>query len=1222
MWCVDQKDFLLLRDGGGQPFTAFVDALIRAHGFIYGVGEAEILTSLRTSIKDGGVDTQVRRGMPNEITEFLKLPTCWQYKARPYADISDTALLKEIQKPYAVRLIGEGYAYRVAICDDMPANKQTEWEQLLTDAARKINSHAPEARVATASQLASWANIYPALLPAFFTHDPGPVQYFEAWTPNITKTTPTFVPVEEWRGTAELIETHIDLSKSVMTPIITLQGMAGVGKTRLVYEIVAKLTGARNLVFYTADGDDAEVVARFLANNKKTRGVLVADECPVLSRAAIMKIVKGHTGRVRVICIDNSGERLGINEELWLDQLSRSAVERVLENNFPWVPSDHRRTYADESRGYIRLAAGLCEHDTEIQAKGHFGPALDVIQEYYRERLIDDPQQKAVEAISLMQKVGFGEGVAEELDALCQFTGQDRQQVLEIAAALKDAPGFIARTTRYMYVTPEIIARVAFARAWHRWFEPDPSAALRRMPPTLISTFQARIARSATAEVRALTGQFFWDSIAALKPADLADEDTVERFATMINTNPDLYFPRLALLVRNATREELLQERGGLGHRSSRRTLVWTAESLAAFPKHFAEAEQILRRLALAETETQIGNNATGVWKKLFRIQLSGSANPFPERIELLRSLLHSSDAAESTLALEALNETLNHRGTRLVGPSVVAGQIVPPDWRPTSGKEFQNCLELILGLFDRVFEQGTPEIRQKAWTILATHLRSLLSYLMLPLLKQIVRRRSIPDVCLPDILQSLGDFLHYECGGKSGTVTDSPMCMEVAEWMRALTPSDFSGRVKAVVGKNPWHHSMRETISGIPSEIIPLAEELNRDPETLETVLPYLNSPNAASAGLFGEALARLDADSKYMDRILNASISTGSNALARGYIGRLVTTYPATSDRLNVWLDRLEEEAPELAYFVALSAPEVSRPLVRTVRLIRAKKLPVQSLQNFIVGILFDRMTSDDLCTVLDLLIRAGDPSSLHIAVDFVGHTVQKSRRSDAAERDAMWRALEASAPIEDRADYWWVQAVQAFAPESPERACSVAILGLLGEDFEKHDHGWSILSLLAETRPDLVMENVGIVLLDPERGWRLRIGARSGLFQALPLGSVQRWLAQAGIEGARSIANHLQPPFVDAEGKPHVDPLTEYVLGTWGEDETVFDRFAASTHNLQMYSGDIAAAHRKEAERAQPFLSHPISAVRRWAEHEVALGEEQARQWTMRNEEQFLE
>ncbi len=1221
MWSVDQKDFLLLRDGGGQPFTGFVDALIRAHGFLYGVGEAEILTSLRTSIADGGVDTQVRRAMPNEPTEFLRLPTCWQYKARPYADITDAALLKEVQKPYAAQLIKEGYAYRVAICDDMPPNKQAGWQQLLTSAARQINPQAPEARVATASQLASWANGYPALLPAFFPHDPGPIQYFETWTPNITKATPTFVAVDEWQGATELIEAHIDLALSVTSPIVTLQGMAGVGKTRLVYEVVAKLLGARNLVFYTADGDDAETVARFLANNKRTRGVLVADECPVLSRAAILKVLKGHADRVRVICIDNSGERLGSNEELWLDQLSGGAVEKVLEKNFSWVPADRRRTYAEESRGYIRLAAGLCEHDAEIRAKGHFGPAIDVLQEYYRERLSDDRQQRAVEAISLVQKVGFGEGVEEELDALCQFAGQDRQQVLEIAATLKDAPGFIARTTRYLYVTPEIIARIAFARAWRRWFEPDPPVMLRRIPANLIATFQARVARSAAAEVRALTGRFFWDSVAALQPVDLAHEETVERLATLINTNPDLYFPKLALLVRNATRGELQKSRGGFGVPGSRRTLVWTAEHLAAFPRYFSEAEQILRQLALAETEARISNNATGVWKELFRIQLSGSATPFPERMELLGNLLFSSDPAESALALEALKETLKFTGTRMVGPSVVAGQIVPPDWRPASGKEFQNCLELILGLFDRVLERGSLDFREKAWTAVATHLRSLLSYGMLPRLKEMVERRSIPDACLPDLLQSLDDFLHYECGRKSGLIAEDSMCQGAAEWLRKLTPVDFTGRVKAVIGKDPWHHSMREELSGIPSEIIPLAEEVNRNPAKLETVLPYLNSPEAASAALFGDALARLDTDAKFMDGILSAAASSGSNALARGYIGRLMSTCPNSAERLNAWLDRSEEDAPELAYFLSLAAPDFARPLERTLRLIRTDRLPVQSLQNFIVGVLLDRMSSAELSTILGLLVQAGDPQSLHIAIDFVGRSVQKGRISDTGERDAMWRALEASAPVEDRADYWWVRGVQTFASEAPERACRTAILALTGEDHEKRDHAWSILSILAKTHPDLVMESVGRVLLNPEQGWHLRILRRSGLFQALPLESVQRWLARNGIEGARVIANHLQPPFLDNEGKPEIHPLTEYVLANWGDDQMVFGRFAASTHHLQMYSGDIASTHRKEAERARPFLLHPISAVRRWAEHEVVSGEEQARQWAIRNEEQVL-
>jgi len=370
------------------------------------------------------------------------------------------------------------------------------------------------------------------------------------------------------------------------------------------------------------------------------------------------------------------------------------------------------------------------------------------------------------------------------------------------------------------------------------------------------------------------------------------------------------------------------------------------------------------------------------------------------------------------------------------------------------------------------------------------------LSYGMLARLKEIAQQRFIPDSCLPDVLQSLDDFLHYECGDQTGSMAEDPPCRDAAAWRRALTPSDFLGRLKAIVGKDPWHHSMREDLSGIPSEILPLAEELHRDPEKLGAALPYLNSPEASSAVLFGDALARLDTGGRCLDPILGAAMASGSHALARGYVGRLITTCPASAPRLNAWLNRLENDAPEIAYFVSLAAPEFTRPLERTLRLIRASKLPVQFLQNFVVGDLLDRMTPTELSTVLDLLVQASDPASLNIAVDFVGYSVQRGRRADRLQREAMWRVLEASAPVDDRGDYWWRRALEAFAEEDPDRACQTAIVALTGEDYHKREQAWTILSSLARTQPQVVMERVGGALLDNKNGWRLRTGARSDL------------------------------------------------------------------------------------------------------------------------------
>jgi hypothetical protein len=327
-----------------------------------------------------------------------------------------------------------------------------------------------------------------------------------------------------------------------------------------------------------------------------------------------------------------------------------------------------------------------------------------------------------------------------------------------------------------------------------------------------------------------------------------------------------------------------------------------------------------------------------------------------------------------------------------------------------------------------------------------------------------------------------------------------------------------------------------------------------------------------------------------------------------------------PSHADRLNGWLDRREADAPLAAFWLALSAPTISRPLERTLRMIRSDKIPVHSLANLLVGsVIFDQLSSDDLTTILDLLVRAGDPPSLHIAADFIGRW--QGRAKQTLDIPAIWRTLKVSARVDDRSDYWWNLALQRLAKADPGRVCDIAIVALTGEDFHKRNSAWGLLSMLASTHPDIVMEKVGRALLDPERGWLLRTGHRSALFQALPCEVVMRWLENAGFEGARVIAHHLPPPSLDAEGKPDVPCLTEYVLKRWGDDERVFRSFVASTHHLQMYSGDIASVHRKEAERARPFLSHSIAAIRRWAEHEVALGEEQARQWTIQMEEQYL-
>src|SRR5262249_33214915 len=131
---------------------------------------------------------------------------------------------------------------------------------------------------------------------------------------------------------------------------------------------------------------------------------------------------------------------------------------------------DRRRTYLRLSRGYVRLAADMCERDVEIAA-GDMKGLLRSVEEYVRERVerFGDKFLALVSLLALFQQVVFRDEVGDELDSLCALTQSSRQDFHDAVRRLKDSPGFVAQAGRYWYVTPEIVAKVLFAEGWQRW---------------------------------------------------------------------------------------------------------------------------------------------------------------------------------------------------------------------------------------------------------------------------------------------------------------------------------------------------------------------------------------------------------------------------------------------------------------------------------------------------------------------------------------------------------------------------------------------------------------------------------------------------------------------------------------------------------------------------------------------------------------------------------
>jgi hypothetical protein len=510
IWKIDGPTLFPLRGAGGQRFTEVMDALIHAHCSSLGIPDVAIRTNLRTNLSDGGVDTEVNGGADTDSTRRMLVPTCWQYKATGYAGVRDVALIEEVNKHYARDLIARGHGYRLCICDDLPPKTQADWTDLLSREVQEINPAAPPPMLLTADDIARWIGRYPAMVVRYFKPHLS-LQHLNAWGHAITDVTRDFVEVPEWQPLQQLIAVHVDLQQqvheSVMLPI---QGTAGVGKTRLVYETLRSIAGAEGLVLYTTNEERVLDTAVMLANDDQARAILVADECALDKRYQLEQLLRGCRTRVRIIAIDNSGERpISGATEPWLERMPREVLAEILTRNFANVPADRRRGYADMAEGFVRLAADLCANDH----LGRTGPKPRSLRDYYQSRL-DEDQRRAVEAISLLPRVGHCDAAAAQAELLGKLLDEDWKQLVKTARGLKDSPGFVTVGALYLYVTPSIIAQIAFERAFARWIAPDPRAFFARMAVPLVKPFLDRVAMHGTSgrpcEIFFWTGRHAW----------------------------------------------------------------------------------------------------------------------------------------------------------------------------------------------------------------------------------------------------------------------------------------------------------------------------------------------------------------------------------------------------------------------------------------------------------------------------------------------------------------------------------------------------------------------------------------------------------------------------------------------------------------------------------------------------------------------------------------
>jgi hypothetical protein len=289
----------------------------------------------------------------------------------------------------------------------------------------------------------------------------------------------------------------------------------------------------------------------------------------------------------------------------------------------------------------------------------------------------------------------------------------------------------------------------------------------------------------------------------------------------------------------------------------------------------------------------------------------------------------------------------------------------------------------------------------------------------------------------------------------------------------------------------------------------------------------------------------------------------------------------------------------------------------------------VPAEFLRGLEYGIRDRGLAIEELLQALERLIdagRSGNRRAAPAAVHLLHAWLRPNRKDSHGDslpqeprlQEVLPTVLELALDGGERESNFWVDLVDDLAGVDINRAVDLAVRALESQDYNTRVLAESCLIRLAGTHPDEVMHGVGTAILSPSSGWRFRIDDFSRLLAALPIEIVQHWLGEAGVLGARGMARHLELPYLDDEGRPVVPPLTAFVLDRFADDEQVFREFCAGSHLGQIYSGNIAEQHDREASLARRFLNHPLRRIREWALSEIDSATRQSAYWRQRDEE----
>ncbi|MCK4389108.1 MAG: hypothetical protein KAV83_02565 [Desulfobacterales bacterium] len=1183
--------------------------LLVVEGEKLGIPPTEIHTTLRISDPDAGVDARVQA---SEVVQKRWIPpglSVWQYKSGGRLNKKDFE--DEFNKPGVQEAIKSGGVYCLVWgkgCADKARKKKEKW---LRECFESINLK-PKFTFFDADKVARWASERPAVAIHDFKARAGDLVLWQEWASQGLHQVP-FHPDPQRNGMISQMRAELQQKDRIIH--FRIEGLAGVGKTKLVLEAFRGETMSEKVLYASSPRDIPQGFFFWIAENTQIETILVVDECD--KAACDMLAQQAERSACRIVLVTIRAGQIWSRDTasmpeavLYVQKLRGEELEKIVKDISPSIHTEAARFVARLSSGYVKLAVRLAE---ALARNPQIADARTLAGDYeiapFLEAMIPGRElRNGMRAVSLLRRIGWERELAQEGKAVSDFMGIKWGRLQDIVEEMF-RQGLVAKQGRYRYVTPHILAVWLAGSVWDSRGDSILDLLERLPTPESKRAMLERLGDLGDHEkVHEVVQRMLGKGGLFRNLRNLENKQASNIFYTLAMASPSTGIEALERLILQLPREKLQDFRHG------RRNIVWFLEKMAWHKEWFFRAGWLVLILAEGESEN-FSNNATAVWTGFFLTHLGGTAVPAIERFRLLEEALGSESVERRILAVKALRAVFSLYETRSGGAENQAGRLVPPEWRPGDYREHLEVWKAALDILDRAIADRDQRVAREARSVLLGSARSLVKMgLAEGAFSRIERLETDSEEDRRDVRETLQWIMRFE-----------------SKILSRAHQERLKGIIQGLEGKT-FHERLRRWCGCLSSADMPLekererilieraeklAEEAFKNPGLLREEMEWLTTPDARHVWPFARKLGELDESAEWLETLVRIARSGKGEFFLAWYLkGRVdAGAKEWVENILDKW--SREEEHLGVAIFECTWREGASEQGVKKlIGLVDSGKLPPGTFGSLVWGDWTKKLSVTLFKEILCRLMTDESPRATEAALAMVHRRMETHEADLEAISPMAWQLLERSCPMvkTQMIGYHWEKIAELILHEDPLRMAGL-ILSSLGETeeiFIRGNHPLNILAIVSRANPRKVWKMVGEILLqDDSAAIKLKVMLQRWYGDLIDTDYLLEWAEK----------NKPNGPYIAASlasiGGARIGELPRELLTRYEEEYDV-GSVLVGNYLSGSFSGSYASCMERKLKEVREWTKDGNPAVRRWAEKLARGLEKDIKQARLREEE----